>query len=90
MAEQKTLINQMKEAIEKKKIVIGSSRTIKHLKMKKLKLVVLSTNCPDNVKKDIEHYAGLAGISIETFDGTSKQLGIICGKPFPIVALSIM
>ena len=89
MAEQKDLVSRLKQAITDKKIVTGSKETIKYLKMKKLKLVIISNNCPDNLKKDIENYAEISKINVETFDGTSKQLGIICGKPFPIATLSI-
>ena len=37
----------------------------------------------------IEHDAGLSGASVEVFEGSSKELGVICGKPFPIMALVI-
>ena len=86
---EKNTMNRLKEAIESKNIVIGSDRTVKYLKMKKLKLVIVSSNCPEDLKKDITKYANLSGTEIEIFDGTSKQLGIFCGKPFPIAALSI-
>ncbi len=89
MSEQKELINQLKEAIESKKAIIGSDRTVKYLKTEKLKLVIVSSNCPEEVRKDIEHYSALAKTKVEKFDGTSKQLGIICGKPFSIAVLSI-
>ncbi len=89
MAEQKELINKLKEAIAANNIIIGSKQTVKHLKLKDLKLVVVANNCPEDIKKDAEKYAGQADIKIETFDGTAKQLGIICGKPFPIAVLSI-
>ena len=33
--------------------------------------------------------AKVAEVKVETFDGTSTQLGIICGKSFPISTLVI-
>lgn len=85
----KSLTEVIKDAMASKKILIGSKACIKHLRTKELKLVIISTNCPANLKRDIIKYAELGGIKVETFDGTSKQLGVICGKPFPIAALSI-
>jgi len=88
MAE-KTLTEKIKEAMSAKKIMLGGKISIKHLKLKELKSVIISNNCPEGMKKDINRYAELAVIKVEVFDGTSKQLGIVCGKPFPIAVLSI-
>jgi len=85
----KTISEQIKEAIASEKIIMGSKQTIKFLKLKSLKTVVVSTNCPVELKKDLTKYSEMAGVKIETFEGTSKQLGILCGKPFPITVLSI-
>jgi large subunit ribosomal protein L30e len=80
---------ELRSALEEKNIVIGSRQAIKHLKLKKAKLIVIASNCPDNVKRDIEHYSKLTGIKVENFDGTAKQLGVFCGKPFPIATLAV-
>lgn len=80
---------ELRTALEEKNIVIGSRQTIKHLKLKKAKLIIVASNCPDNTKKDIEHYSKLTGIKVEKFDGTAKQLGVFCGKPFPIATLAV-
>jgi elongator complex protein 3 len=42
-----------------------------------------------DIKKDIDYYSKLTGIKFENFDGTAKQLGIFCGKPFSIAVLAI-
>lgn len=89
MAEQKELITKLKEAISSKNAIVGSKETVKMLKTKKLKLVILSNNCPEELKKDITKYSKLSETKTENFEGTSKQLGILCGKPFPIAVLSI-
>lgn len=85
----KTINEQIKDAIASDKIIMGSKQTIKFLKLKSLKNVIVSTNCPVELKKDLTKYAEMAGIKVETIEGTSKQLGILCGKPFPITVLSI-
>ena len=84
-----SMLDELRSALEEKNIVIGSKQTIKHLKLKKAKLIVVASNCPENVKKDIEQYSKLTGIKVEKFDGTAKQLGVFCGKPFAIATLAI-
>jgi len=82
-------VQELRTALNNKNVIIGTKRTIKYLKIKNVKLVILANNCPENIKKDIEHYANLSEVKVETFDGTGKQLGIFCGKPFSITALAI-
>ncbi|OGI12457.1 hypothetical protein A3K64_04405 [Candidatus Micrarchaeota archaeon RBG_16_36_9] len=80
----------LRNALEEKKVILGSKRTLKYLKLGNVKKVIISSNAPESVKKDVEHYTKLTGIELETFDGTSKQLGIFCGKPFSISALAVV
>jgi large subunit ribosomal protein L30e len=82
-------VQELRTALNNKNVIIGTKRTIKYLKIKNVKLVILANNCSENIKKDIEHYANLSEVKVETFDGTGKQLGIFCGKPFSITALAI-
>ena len=83
------MLEEVRDALKENKVIIGSKRTIKYLKLGKANLIVLANNCPENVKKDVEHYVKLTGVKLENFDGTAKQLGIFCGKPFPIATLAI-
>ena len=83
------VLDELKSEIEKKNVILGSRKTIKYLKNNKVKLVVIAKNCPDGVKKDLEQYAKLAGIKLEKYEGTATQLGIVCGKPFPVATVSV-
>ena len=80
---------ELRDAITNKNVIVGTKRTIKYLKMRGVKVVILSNNCPENIKNDIEQYAKLADVKVEKFDGTGKQLGIFCGKPFSINTIAI-
>ena len=84
------MLEDLKSALKENKVILGSKRTIKYLKLGKVKMIVISNNCPDNVKKDLEHYTKLTGINLGNFDGTAKQLGIVCGKPFSIATIAIL
>jgi large subunit ribosomal protein L30e len=56
----------------------------------KVKMIVMASNCPDDVRKDLEQYTKLGEVKLEKFDGTAKQLGVFCGKPFSIATLAIV
>lgn len=83
------LLDQLKDALNKRNVIIGSKRTIKHLKLGNVKLIIIAKNCPEIVRKDIEYYAKISKLKVEEFNGTAKQLGVFCGKPFPIATLAI-
>lgn len=82
-------LDEVKTELAKSNVIIGSKQTIKLLKNNKVRLIVLAVNCPEDVKKDIKRYATMSKIEVKEYDGTAKQLGIFCGKPFPIATLSI-
>jgi len=80
---------ELKVALENKNVVIGTNETIKKIKNENLKFIVISKNCPEETKKDLKHYDKLSKIDIQEFEGTSKDLGIFCGKPFSIAVIGV-
>lgn len=84
-----TLLKTIQAAIKSKKTIIGYKRSINFIKSNKPKLIVIVKNIPEWMKKEIEHNAKISGVKVEVFDGTSKELGVICGKPFPVTTLII-
>ena len=83
------MLDELRSALNEKKVIIGSKQTVKNLKLKTIKTVVIASNCPENIKKDIDYYSKLNSVKVEKFDGTAKQLGVFCGKPFSIAVLAI-
>lgn len=79
------ILKELKNRIAEGNLLIGSKSVLKNLKIKKINLVILSSNSP--LRKDIEHYAKLSNIKISEFPGTGKELGVFCGKPFSISCL---
>mgnify|MGYP001561550347 CR=1 FL=1 len=70
-------------------IIIGTQSTIKHLKMGRLQKIIVSSNCPQKVMDDINHYAALANTEIIQVQYPNEELGVICKKPFAISVLSL-
>lgn len=84
-----TLTTEIQSAMKSGKAVIGYKGTIKNIKTSGVKLIVIANNIPESMRKEIDHNAKIAGIEMEVFSGNSKELGVICGKPFPISAMAI-
>jgi len=84
-----TIEDEIKAALAKGAIIIGTRGAVKAVKAGEAKAVVLASNAPEAVRKDFEHYAKAAGTNVQKFNGTGKQLGVFLGKPFPVAALAI-
>ena len=76
-------------AIKTGKVRFGSKEAIKALKHGKAKMVIIAANAPKEIKDDILYYAKLSKIPVYIFQGTSVELGTICGKPFMVAAITI-
>lgn len=51
------------------------------------KLVVVAANTPAEEKSDLVRFCKLSNLPLVPFEGTSMELGSVCGKPFPVSAL---
>ena len=82
-------VTEIKKALEAGKVIIGTDRTLKYLKLGKLKKVFMSTNCPKRVKDDIEHYGKMAKVDVVSLEQPNDELGVICKKQYSISVLSL-
>ncbi|RLJ05365.1 MAG: 50S ribosomal protein L30e [Candidatus Aenigmatarchaeota archaeon] len=82
-------MKEIKEALKENKLIIGTRRVMKFLKNKKLRMIFYASNCPENVKKDLEYYSKISDTAVKSFEGNSKQLGELCGKPFTILMVGV-
>ena len=81
-------MKELREALKQKnKVIIGTEKTLKLLKKGQLTIVYMSSNCPNHVKQDVEHYAKLHEIKIIKLNESNEELGVICKKPFSISIL---
>jgi len=71
------------------KVQFGASSALKSVKTKKAKLILLASNCPQNIKENLEYYCTLSEIPVSVFRGESTDLGALCGKPFNVSVLTI-
>lgn len=52
-------------------------------------LIVLAANAPADESSDLRRYCAISHLPLLPFEGTSLELGSVCGKPFPVSALWI-
>jgi large subunit ribosomal protein L30e len=66
------------------KLAIGTQTVIKKLKTGKVSRVFVTSNCPAEVKADVERYAALSKAEVVHLGIPNEELGVVCKKPFSI------
>jgi large subunit ribosomal protein L30e len=84
-----TTEKEMKAAIKAKKLLIGKRSVIRGLKEGHMSSVVYASNCPDVLRKDLEHYSSVSKVSVKGLGSDSVKLGEMCGKPFNVLVAGI-
>ncbi|MCL4325909.1 MAG: 50S ribosomal protein L30e [Candidatus Thermoplasmatota archaeon] len=74
----------LKVAIESGKVRFGVKETEKYVNKKEVKLIVVSTTCPE--MESVMNYK----VPLYKFEGNGHELGIACGKPFNVSIVSII
>ncbi|NQV09174.1 ribosomal L7Ae/L30e/S12e/Gadd45 family protein [Candidatus Woesearchaeota archaeon] len=92
MAKRKTdtIIDEIKDKIAEKKILIGTEETLKNLKLGKLQKIFLASNCEDGAKEDITHYGKLTKTEIVNLKYPNDEFGTLCKKPFSISVAGLL
>ena len=78
------------QAVGTGKVILGSDKSVKAVKLGQAKLVILASNCPEAVRADITHYAKLANIPVHNYVGDAAALGLACGKPFLVSVMAVV
>ncbi|MEE1134811.1 50S ribosomal protein L30e [uncultured Methanobrevibacter sp.] len=76
-------------AVDTGDVTLGSEKSIQSLKLGKGQLAVVAGNAPKEILEDVEYYANLSEIPFIVYDGSSVDLGSVCGKPFTVATLIV-
>lgn len=82
-------IDMIKKGMKEKTLVIGYNSTIRLLKKNILKLVVLASNAPKEVKEELENLSKIAEVEYVESSKDNLELGATSRKPFGVMVLSI-
>lgn len=83
------LVEEIQSALKEGNVTIGYKKSLEFVKNDSPKLIVIAENMPEKERLEIEHNAKISSTKVETFSGSSKELGVICGRPFPVMVLVI-
>jgi large subunit ribosomal protein L30e len=86
---EKPLTSAIRLCVESGKVGMGARTGIAASLLGKAKLFVVASNTPLEIKSQVEKYSAASGIPLIVFEGSSVELGSVCGKPFPVSVLSI-
>ncbi|MEM4295887.1 MAG: 50S ribosomal protein L30e [Candidatus Anstonellales archaeon] len=73
--------------VETGKILVGTRKSIKALLTGNPKLVIYASNIDEQKKDEIKKLGEKASVKTIEFNGSSIQLGKLCGKIFPVSVL---
>lgn len=76
-------------AVRTGKVLFGAKNALKNAKTGKVRLIIAADNCPQEFLKDLERCCKLSKVPLIVYEGTSKDLGAVCGKPYSVSALAI-
>ena len=71
------------------KAIIGTEETIKEIKRGNISKVLISSNCSEEVKEELNRLKEIEKFELEELKETNQELGTICKKPFKISILSL-
>lgn len=76
----------LREDLKKKKPVLGLDRTIKKIRGKQISRVYVATN--SHAKEQLIHLGKVMNVEVIFVQENSKELGVLCKKPFSVSVLS--
>ncbi|VVC00683.1 50S ribosomal protein L30e [uncultured archaeon] len=83
------LAKAIRQCVDSGKVEFGTNVGVKSSLSGRAKLVVISSNCPSQVKDDVVRFCKLSSVPCITYEGTSLELGTIAGRPHPVAILTV-
>jgi large subunit ribosomal protein L30e len=80
---------QLRLALSTGRVQLGSKQTVRELRRGRARMAILSSNCPKEMRESIESYGKLGKIPVWKHEKDSVDLGVLCGKPYPVSAIVI-
>lgn len=81
--------NLLSTKMQEGRAVAGVKKVLKQLRAGKLSQVFLASNCPAQMKKDVESSARLAKVPVVELAVNNEELGVLCKKNFFISVAGI-
>jgi large subunit ribosomal protein L30e len=82
------VLRELKDAGSTGKLIFGQKESQGSCLDGKAKLVVFSMNCPEEYVNELS--AKYSGITMYRVNVVNRELGAVCGKPFPVSAVAVV
>ncbi len=82
-------IELIKKGMKENKLVIGYRSVARLLKKGKLSKVIMASNAPDHIAKEIENLANISGVESIKIDKDNLALGATCRRSFGVSVVGI-
>ena len=76
-------------AINTGRVHLGSKVALREMRRGRARIAILSSNCPEDTRETFENYGRLSEIPVLRHQKDSLDLGVLCGKPFPVSTIVI-
>ncbi len=84
------LVKAIRSAVDSGNVILGTKKTLNLVLSGEVKYVVVASNCEVGAKEDLARFAEISGVKVSEFEGSSVELGEICGKPFVVSMLAVL
>jgi large subunit ribosomal protein L30e len=72
------------------KVVYGFREVMKTIYAKKVLGLIIARDMPKNLYDKLIYYVKIFSIPYYIYEGSSKELGVLCGKKFVISSIAIL
>jgi large subunit ribosomal protein L30e len=76
-------------AINTGRVHLGSKVALREIRRGRARIAILSSNCPEETRETIENYGRLSETPVLRHKKDSLDLGVLCGKPFPVSTIVV-
>ncbi|MGD2201059.1 MAG: 50S ribosomal protein L30e [Candidatus Bathyarchaeota archaeon] len=81
--------HELRRAINTGRVHLGSKVAVREMRRGRARMAILSSNCPFETVEEIENLGKLSGTPVLYHQKDSVDMGILCGKPFPVSTIII-
>lgn len=71
------------------RLFLGAKKAMEAAQSGKAVALIVASNCPQGILRQLKHHAALSNMPVHTYPSTSADLGMVCGKPFAVSAVTI-
>lgn len=79
-------MSNLRDDLKKKKPVLGLDLTLKKIRRQEVSKVYVASN--SHAKKDLLSLGKTMGVEVVIVEENSKELGVLCKKPFSVSVIS--